>query len=142
MLLGASWLGDQPDLCLKKIHEDDGNPDKNLETASASRRHITYSVQGLGQFLLDLKRLYAAFMNVRLQFQENQDQNAIMKAASFLSRWDEFSDRYKISQVSQPDRLTGKAVEYDRLNMKVVSFLHLPDWICPKYTLFQSSCYC
>lgn len=107
-----------------------------LSTKSAKAGH-PYSIQGLGLFLTKFQILYRSFMDVRLQFQESQDQNAIMKSASFLESLEDFAREFKITldntilsgsigkqKIREP---TG-----DKLDISILSFLNLPDWICSR----------
>jgi hypothetical protein len=99
----------------------------------------TYTIRGLGMFLVQFQRLYYLFMEVRLQFQESQDQNAIMKSASFIESLDSFTKEYKISLDSNLLMTTlgkgksNKDPAHDRSDIMVASFTNLPDWICPRY---------
>jgi hypothetical protein len=111
------------------------------ETPSKSQGKSSqiYSIRGLGMFLVQFQRLYYLFMEVRLQFQESQDQNAIMKAASFIESLDHFTREYKISldsnllMTSFARVKASKDPVSDRSDIMVASFTNMPDWICPRY---------
>lgn len=111
-------------------------------SSSNSNNNLMYSIHGLGLFLVKYQRLYSLFMEVRLQYQENQDQNAIMRSASFLESLNNFAKEYKISLDSNllmpslsKSLSTSKPIKEptnERLDISVTSFLNLPDWICPR----------
>jgi hypothetical protein len=122
--------------------EDDQSHSSSTSKVQKPSSGLLYSIHGLGIFLVKFQRLYYLFMQVRLQFQENQDQNAIMKSASFLESLDIFTKEYKIAldsnllmtKLGKP-KVTTKEVTNDRLDMAVTSFINLPEWICSRYTL-------
>jgi hypothetical protein len=124
---------------------EEGNQPHSTPTKApkSSSPSLLYSIHGLGLFLVKFQRLYYTFMEVRLQFQENQDQNAIMKSASFLESLEIFAKEFKIaldSNLLMTSSLgktkTTKETASERLDITVASFLNLPDWICPRLVSF------
>lgn len=115
----------------------------STNTSTTNLNNSNYSIYGLGLFLVKYQRLYSLFMEVRLQFQENQDQNAIMRCASFLESLNEFAKEYKISLDSNLLIPTlnksisiskiNKELNNERVDISVTSFQSLPNWICPRY---------
>lgn len=117
--------------------EDDQSHSSTLKVQKSSNG-LNYSIHGLGVFLVKFQRLYYLFMQVRLQFQENQDQNAIMKSASFLESLESFTKEYKITldaDLLMPKlgkTKVTKEVTNERLDINVASFMNLPAWICSR----------
>ena len=145
-LIGACWISDSSK---KPSPPPDNSECTTLPEPSASRRSSrhkgeapgnasTYSVSGFVKFLTSLQKLYISFMDVRIRFRESQDQNAIMKAAMFLAELDEFdkksriSDLYELMRQNKDGASKEQYWDYDRYDMAIVSFLNLPDWICPR----------
>lgn len=147
IIVAACWNVDpakQPSPPTNSSNDAD-NAQANTSSRRMSRQKrgsagnvLTYSIPGLVQFLCALQRLYSSFMEVRIHFQENQDQNAIMKSASFLAEMDDFDKRFRITnlwELEQQGQGSSNKEQYwevDRNDLAIVSFLNLPEWICPR----------
>jgi hypothetical protein len=145
VLTAGCWIVD-PDKASAVAHSAEDPPNKTAESSRRMSRQkrgsagnvLTYSIPGLVQFLCALQKLYSSFMEVRIHFQENQDQNAIMKSASFLAEMDEFDRRFRITnlwelmQHGHEELRKEQYWEIDRSDLAMISFINLPEWICPR----------